>query len=46
MIFLLGNSDFNNAVKKSLQEKLAMIIRVSDPKDYEGGSTQLAIRDP
>ena len=23
-----------------------MIILLSDPKDYEGGSTQLAIQDP
>ena len=26
---------------KVLQEKLAMIIQLSDPKDYEGGPTQL-----
>jgi PKHD-type hydroxylase len=42
--FFTWHSDFNNG--KSSTRKLAMIIQLSDPKDYEGGSTQLAIQDP
>ena len=42
--FYTWHSDFNSGISST--RKLVTIIQLSDPKDYKGGSIQLAIQNP